>query len=141
MKPLNCFAMIFVAATACACATTSEMPLAPNMVRLDTQASGLLFTSTAGQTTLVKAAEATKSRGYTHFRLTDATTARGSQMVGMQSQSYGSYNSGFYSGSTTYTPMHAPTAQIGVTVVMFHSNEAGAKGAFSVAEVLKQKKS
>ncbi|MCI9865545.1 hypothetical protein RHIZ_06270 [Rhizobium skierniewicense] len=121
------------------CATTSEMPLAPNMVRLDTQASGLLFTSTAGQTTLRKAAEATASRGYTHFRLSEATTARGSQMVGMQSRTTGTYNSGFYSGSTTYTPMSAPTAHVGVTVTMFNANEPEAKGAFSVAEVLKKK--
>lgn len=139
MNVLRFFAAIGTAAVVAACATTSEMPLAPNMVRLDTQASGLLFTSTAGQATLVKAAEATKKRGYSHFRLTDATTARGSQMVGMQAQTFGSYNSGFYSGSTTYTPMHAPTAHVGVTVVMFHANEAGARGAFSVADVLKKK--
>lgn len=131
---LACFAGIQVS-----CATTNEMPLAPNVVRLDTQASGLLFTSTAGQTTLKKAAEATKARGYTHFRLSDASTASGSRFVGMQAQSFGSFNSGSYSGSTTYTPMHAPTASIGVTVTMFHANERGAQGAFSVAEVLKAK--
>ena len=54
------------------CATTSEMPLAPNMVRLDTQASGLLFVGSAPSITMKKAAEATISRGYTHFRLEQA---------------------------------------------------------------------
>jgi len=129
-----------------ACATTSEMPLAPNMVRLNTQASGLLFTSTAGQTTLRKAAEATLARGYTHFRLEQADTQTGSQLVGMSANTtgfgngtvYGNGFSGTYNSTTTYMPMRAPTASIGVTVVMFHANEAGAKNAFNAAQVLKK---
>ena len=124
------------------CATTSEMPLAPNMVRLDTQASGLLFVGSAPSITMKKAAEATISRGYTHFRLEQATTGSGSRLVGVQSSStgaanvYGNY--GTYSGSTISTPMYAPTASVGVTVVMFHANEPGARGAFDAAEVLKK---
>ena len=51
------------------CATTSEMPLAPNVVRLDTQASGALFVGSAPSITMKKAAEATLARGYSHFRL------------------------------------------------------------------------
>ncbi|WP_037454296.1 hypothetical protein [Sinorhizobium fredii] len=138
-------ALLFVALTACA--TTNEMPLAKNAVRLDTNASGLLFTSAAGAITMKKAAEATLSRGYTHFRLDQAQTASGSQFVGMNTHTsgYGTANVvgnsvyGNYSGSSFSTPMYAPTRQIGVTVIMFHANEAGAKGAFDAAEVLAKK--
>lgn len=128
------------------CATTSEMPLAPNMVRLDTNASGLIFTSAAGAITMKKAAEATVKRGYTHFRIEQAQTASGSRLVGMNTQSsgwanasvYGNTAYGNYGGASFSTPVYAPTAQIGVTVVMFHANEAGAKGAFDAEDVLKR---
>lgn len=128
------------------CATTSEMPLAQNAVRLDTNASGLIFTSAAGAITMKKAAEATVKRGYTHFRLEQVATAQGSRFVGMNTNTYGNANASVY-GNTGYgsytansysTPVYAPTAQIGVTVVMFHGNEAGAKGAFDAAEVIKK---
>ncbi|ASS55268.1 MULTISPECIES: hypothetical protein [Rhizobium] len=139
-------AVVGLACVLTACATTSEMPLAPNMVRLDTNASGLIFTSTAGAITMKKAAEATIRRGYTHFRLEQAQTASGSRFVGMntygsgtaQASVYGNTAYGTYSGSSFSTPMYAPTASIGVTVIMFHANEAGAKGAFDAAEVLKK---
>jgi hypothetical protein len=124
------------------CATTSEMPLAPNAVRLDTRASGLLFVDSAPAITMKKAAEATLSRGYTHFRLEQATTGSGSRLVGIQSSTtgtanvYGNY--GTYSGSTFSTPMYTRTANVGVTVVMFHANEPGAKNAFNAADVMKK---
>ncbi|WP_246763305.1 hypothetical protein [Rhizobium sp. 007] len=51
-----------------------------------------------------------------------------------QATVYGNTAYGSYSGSSFSTPMYAPTAQIGVTVVMFHANEAGAKGAFDAAD-------
>lgn len=127
------------------CATTSEMPLAQNMVRLDTNAQGLLFTSQAGQITMKKAAEATVKRGYTHFRLEQVQTASGSRFVGMNTNSWGTANAsvygntayGNYSGSSFSSPVYAPTAQVGVTVIMFNANEAGAKGAFDAAEIIK----
>lgn len=139
--------VLLSAALVTSCATTSEMPLAQNMVRLDTNASGLIFTSAAGAITMKKAAEATLRRGYTHFRVEQAQTASGSRFVGMntygsgtaQASVYGNTAYGSYSGSSFSTPMYAPTAQIGVTVVMFHANEAGARGAFDAADVLVKK--
>ncbi|MDW9459367.1 hypothetical protein GOA57_05255 [Sinorhizobium meliloti] len=139
--------VLLSAALVTSCATTSEMPLAQNMVRLDTNASGLIFTSAAGAITMKKAAEATLRRGYTHFRVEQAQTASGSRFVGMntygsgtaQASVYGNTAYGSYSGSSFSTPMYAPTAQIGVTVVMFHANEAGARGAFDAADVLAKK--
>ncbi|MDX0462687.1 hypothetical protein GOC73_23650 [Sinorhizobium medicae] len=146
MKRIIMSALLSTALVA-SCATTSEMPLAQNMVRLDTNASGLIFTSAAGAITMKKAAEATLRRGYTHFRLEQAQTASGSRFVGMntygsgtaQASVYGNTAYGSYSGSSFSTPMYAPTAQIGVTVVMFHANEAGARGAFDATDVLAKK--
>ncbi|MDI7920707.1 hypothetical protein [Ferirhizobium litorale] len=79
--------LLFVALVSCA--TTSEMPLAQNAVRLDTNASGLIFTSAAGAITMKKAAEATVKRGYTHFRIEQASTAQGSRFVGMNTTTNG----------------------------------------------------
>jgi hypothetical protein len=54
------------------CISTQEMPLAPNMVRLDTQSRGLLFTGQTVPQTMRTAALATVNTGYTHFRFADA---------------------------------------------------------------------
>ncbi|MBZ3693044.1 MULTISPECIES: hypothetical protein [Phyllobacterium] len=129
-----------------ACATTSEMPLAQNMVRLDTQASGLLFVGSAPAITMKKAAEATLRRGYTHFRLEQASTSQGERLAGIQTWGSGTANANLY-GNTAYgtytrqgfaTPVYAPTANVGVTVVMFRAKEAGARGAFDANDVLKK---
>lgn len=128
------------------CATTQEMPLAPNVVRLDTHASGLLFTSAAPAMTMKRAAEVTLQRGYTHFQLGDATTAQGRSLVGMQTHgqasgsatTFGNTTYGNVSGTSYSTPVYAPTSNVGVTVVMFHANEPGAVGAWDAADVLKR---
>lgn len=137
---------LLLAATVAGCATTSEMPLAQNMVRIDTQASGALFVGSAGSMTMKKAAEATLSRGYSHFRLEQAQTSSGRRMVGMttntfgnaQASIYGNQAYGTYTGTSYSSANFAPTRNVGVTVVMFHANEAGAKGAFDAAAVLKK---
>jgi hypothetical protein len=36
------------------------------------------------------------------------------------------------------TPVYAPTANVGVAVIMLCKGEAGARGAFDAADVLKQ---
>lgn len=135
-----------LATSLAACATTSELPLAPNVVRLDTQASGLLFTSAAGAITMKKAAQITLARGYSHFRIEQASMATGSRVTGVYANTTGWGSTSFsgntasstFGGSTIYTPMRAPTANVGVTVVMFRANEAGAKGAWDAAYVLKK---
>ncbi len=124
------------------CVSTQEMPLAPNIVRLDTSAKGAFFVPHAGDLTLQRAAQVTVRNGYEFFRLEQPQMGQGSQYVG--SSSFGSATvSGNAFGATAYgssfsTPMYAPTSEIGVTVVMFHPVEAGAKGAFDAAEVLKK---
>lgn len=70
---------LVLALTVSACVTTNEMPLAPNVVRLDTNTGGWgsgiagrlisqAEASQSGQETLRRAAEVTLRNGYTHFR-------------------------------------------------------------------------
>lgn len=128
------------------CITTQEMPLAPNVVRLDTQSRGLLFTGQTVPQTMRAAAKATLDRGYTHFKFEDASLQQGSVVTGTLGSSNtamnGSYGGGFMNanantfGSTAV--MRAPTAGAAVTVIMFHANEPGAQGAFDAEQVLKQ---
>ncbi len=138
MKIPHGLGIAVVAISLAACATTNEMPLAQNMVRLDTQASGLLFTGSAGAITMKRAAEATIRRGYSHFRLEQASTSQGSAVTGVYSNTNGWANNGAFGASTTYTPMRTPTAAVGVTVIMFRATEPGARGAFDAADVLKK---
>lgn len=145
MIRIICSALCAMALTACA--TTNEVALAPNVVRLDTQAQGLAFVGSAGEVTLQRAAQATIDRGYTHFRVTDAQTAQGRALAGVNNSWSGS-GTATRIGNTTYvnargggfgTPVYALTANVGMTVEMFHANEAGARGAFNAQEVLANK--
>lgn len=124
------------------CLSTQEMPLAPNVVRIDTQAGGWLFTGQTVPATMRAAAKATLDRGYTHFKFTDASMGQGSVVTGAIGSSntnvsgnYGNANATSF-GSTSV--MRAPTAGAAVTVVMFHANEPGAQGAFEAEQILKQ---
>jgi hypothetical protein len=128
--------------TSVGCVSTQEMQLAPNVVRLDTSAKGQMFVDQAGDATLKRAAEETLKNGYEFFRLEQAQMGQGSQFVGTSTYGTASVYGSSY-GATAYgsgfaTPMYAATSEIGVTVVMFHPDEAGAKGAFNAAEVLKK---
>ena len=80
LKTLSAFAFGLSIA---GCVTTQEMPLAPNVVRLDTQASGLLFAGQATGQTMRRAAELTLQNGYSHFRLEQAQVAQGSELAGV----------------------------------------------------------
>ncbi|HEY4232210.1 MAG TPA: hypothetical protein VGM76_02180 [Lacipirellulaceae bacterium] len=144
------------------CISTQEMPLAPNVVRIDTQSRGLLFTGQTVPQTMRTAAKATLDRGYSHFRFQDASMNQGSVVAGVVGSSQtnfngnattnynGTYGSSFTSGTAnTYasgtantfgssTVVRAPTASAAATVVMFHANEPGAQGAFDASQVLQQ---
>jgi outer membrane murein-binding lipoprotein Lpp len=128
------------------CISTQEMPLAPNVVRLDTQSKGLLFTGQTVPQTMRAAAKATLDRGYTHFKLAEAGVSQGSEVAGVVGSSNsnfnGSYGYGSMSGNSssfgTASVVRAPTANAAATVVMFHANEPGARGAFEAEQVLKQ---
>ena len=128
------------------CISTQEMPLAPNVVRIDTKAGGLLFTGQTVPTTMRAAAKATLDRGYTHFRFQDASLQQGSVVTGTMGSGNtnvsGTYGGGFVNanantfGSTTV--VRAPTAAAAATVIMFRANEPGAQGAFDAQQTLTQ---
>jgi hypothetical protein len=143
---LTFFAAMTLSVALAGCISTQEMPLAPNMVRIDTQAGGLLFTGQTVPQTMRAAANATLARGYTHFKFAEAGVQQGSVVTGAMGSSNsnfsGTYGGGFASGSSSgfgsTTVTRAPTASAAATVVMFRATEAGAQGAFEAEQVLKQ---
>jgi hypothetical protein len=134
MKARSIGTTLFAVFSLTGCLTTQEMPLAPNVVRIDTKAGGFLFTGQTVPATMRAAANATLQRGYTHFKFAEAGVAQGSVATGAIGTS--SYNSG--SGISTVSVVHAPTSSAVATVVMFHADEPEAKNAFEAEQVLKQ---
>jgi hypothetical protein len=132
----------FAAFALAGCLTTQEMPLAPNVVRIDTQAGGWLFTGQTVPATMRAAAKATLDRGYTHFKFTDASMGQGSVVTGTIGSSNTNVSGNYgYANATSFgstSVMRAPTAGAAVTVVMFHASEPGAQGAFEAEQILKQ---
>lgn len=134
------------------CVSTREMPLAPNVVRLDTEARGALFTDQATSQTMRKAAEATLRRGFTHFRLEEASLTHGSEFSGAvvrniggssvtrSSHRHGRTITATYTrpAATFVTPTRIPTASVGVTVIMFHADEPEAREAFDAVQVMRE---
>lgn len=112
------------------CVSTQEMPLSQNMVRIDTRASGAFFTDDAVPATMIAAAKATLARGFTHFKFADAKLGQGSEVTG-ESLMFGQ---AWASSSVN----RMPTSSSAATVVMFHENEPGAKGALEAATILAQ---
>lgn len=124
-----------------ACATTSSIDLAPNVVQLDTSASGLISVNNVGETVHREAAQATIERGYTHYRVIASNSARGRRLTGVTQNVSGMATATRY-GNTTYlsgsgfgtaTPIYSPTAEVSIIVEMFNS---AVEGSFSAAEVL-----
>lgn len=135
-----------LALSAAACVSTSQMQLAPNVYRVETNASGLLFVGQAGDETLRRAAELTLAKGYTHFKLADAGYGTGSVVSGISSDA--TYGTATVSGNTVYgrtygggaTVMRAPTEKAAATVIMFRAGDPEAVGAFDAQQVLDEKK-
>jgi hypothetical protein len=128
------------------CISTQEMPLAPNMVRIDTHASGFLFTGQTVPQTMRAAAKASLDRGYTHFKFADAGLQQGSVVtgvVGSENANFsGTYGHGFASGNASSfgssSVVRAPTVAAAVTVIMFRATDPAAKDAFDAQQVLMQ---
>lgn len=118
-----------------ACASVQTMPLAPNMVRIDTRARGLIAQSQAVPQTMRTAAKETIDRGYTHFRFADANLGQGEVYAGSIGNVSGSYGQGNYNAWGSSTAINAPVTNAAVTVIMFKANEPGAKGAFNAQEI------
>jgi hypothetical protein len=111
------------------CITSQTMPIAPNQVRIDTQAGGLLFTGQTVPETMRAAAKATLAAGYTHFRLADVNSGVGEKTG--TACSWGRYGGGC-------GDVARPVSAAGATVTMFHAKEPGAQGAFDAQQVLAQ---
>ena len=128
------------------CISTQELPLAPNMVRIDTKASGLFFAGQTVPTTMKAAAKATLDRGFSHFVFAQAGLEQGSVVTGVISsgttQTSGSYGMGSFDASSnsfgSSTVMRAPTSGAAVTVIMYNAKDAASKNAFNAEEILKQ---
>ena len=74
------FAILIGAALGLAgCLNTQVMPLAPNVVRVDTQAGGWLYAGKAVPATMVAAARETLARGYSHFSSASRTWGKGAK--------------------------------------------------------------
>lgn len=129
---------VLVSVALAGCVSTQEMPLAPNVVRIDTKAGGLLFAHRAVPETMRAAARATLERGYTHFIMQDANLAQGSSYVGTISNVNGTYGNGSYSAYGSSTAIRSPQASSAATVVMFRANDPQAAGAFRAEDVLRQ---
>ncbi|UXN69903.1 hypothetical protein N8A98_22290 [Devosia neptuniae] len=111
-----------------ACTTTNTVPLTPDTFRLDTNASGVLFTGSAGSDTLLKAAQITAQRGYSHFRILDGASGSGTAYTGTSINRIGNT----WLANSNYTP----TQQVSVVVQMVNGPQ---NGAWSVAEVIANK--
>ena len=126
------------------CVSTSEMQVAPNAYRIDTNASGLLFVGQAGKQTLKRAAELTIQKGYSHFKIVGSDYDTGSAIVGVTpGPSYGNVHVvGSYAYVNTYsgpsTVQRAPTEKASAIIVMFNSSDPEAAGAFDAEQVLKE---
>jgi hypothetical protein len=108
-----CIAMVLAG-----CVSTREVSLAPDTVRIDTQAQNIMFAGQALPQTLRAAARATLARGYTHFKFADA---------GAAASTFG-----------TFMVTGSPSTNSATAVIMFHADDPQAKDAFDAAEVLKQ---
>lgn len=127
--------VIAAASILVACASTQTMPLAPNMVRIDTRARGVIAQSQAVPQTMRTAAKETLDRGYTHFRFADANLGQGEIYAGSIGNVSGTYGGGNYNAWGSSTAVNAPITNAAVTVIMFKANEPGAKGAFNAQEI------
>jgi hypothetical protein len=128
-------ATVLISVVLAGCVSTQEMPLAPNVVRIDTQAKGVLFTGQAVPQTMRAAAQATLAHGYSHFKFAGADVQQGSVETGAAANDN---DTGAPSGLGTVTALHDLTANSTATVLMFRADDPEAKGAFDAAQVIKR---
>jgi hypothetical protein len=107
------------------------MPVSTNQVRIDTQASGALWTGQAVPATMREAAKQTLAAGYTFFKLSNVGSGVGQQDGGLMCSSG--------NGLATCANISRPTAATGALVTFYHSlSDPGAQGAFDARQVLVQ---
>lgn len=141
MKNVGC--VFFLGFLLAGCVQTQELPLAKNVVRLETQGNGIIGASSATNETLRRAAEVTLKNGYTHFVLADASRSQSERLVGFTpgySHTNFTYGRGYGWANTTYTPgqpISALRTNVGVTVIMMDAKQADRDGGIDASKVLK----
>ena len=106
------------------CETMDATPITPDTFKLDTNASGLLFTGNAGSDTLLKAAQITQNNGHTYFKFLQDASGTGTAYAGT--------TAGIYGNAVIATPAYSPTSAISVVVQMLDAPEPGAWDAIDV---------
>jgi hypothetical protein len=127
MNTTTTMAIALAASLLAGCLSTQTMPIAPNQVRIDTQAGGLLFTGQTVPATMKAAATATLQAGFTHFRLSNVSSGQGS--VSNPVCTWDRNGGGC-------TDIGSPVAAVGAIVTMFRAGDQGAAGAFDARQVL-----
>lgn len=122
--------ILCLAAASSGCISTREQPLAPNMVRIETEAGGTLYRGMAAPATMTAAAKATLARGFTHFKMSEVSGGMGEDVLAMSQ-----------SGNQKVLTVHAVNGGSDVsnaTITMFREGDPGARDAFDAQAVLTQ---
>jgi len=137
-------ALLFLAG----CVSTNEVALAPNVLRIDANASGYADVGKSNAAMMKQAATSTINRGYTHFITGNYQRQTGSQIVGMSSNTFGTgnatgygygntYNSyGSFNANTNTNVWRAPTESTSMMIMMFKADDEIPPHAWSAQEVL-----
>lgn len=107
------------------CVSQSEVALSSNVVRLDVDARGLIGVNAAKEGMEKRISMTVRSRGYTHYKILDYGSQRGSEYAGSMpvyaNTSVNVYGNTAY-GSTTYSggqAINVPVSQTSIIVAMF----------------------
>lgn len=126
------------------CVSTSEMPLAKNVVRIDTTGEGLIGEMESERHTLRRAAQLTLQAGYERFILSDTAKSHSVDVVGYtpgQATTTVKQVGHQEVATTTYTapqPIRIDHTRVGVTVRMLNPGDPGFEDAIDAAEELKR---
>jgi len=130
------------------CVSTNEVALAPNVLRIDADASGYAFVGKSNAAMMKRAASSTIERGYTHFITGDYQRQTGSQIVGMSSNTFGTGNVTGYGYGNSYSSYssfnantntnvwRAPTESTSIMIMMFKAGDDIPPHAWDAREVL-----
>lgn len=126
------------------CVSTREMPLAKNVVRIDTTGEGLIGEMESERHTLRRAAQLTLDAGYERFVLTDSARSHSVDVVGYTpGQAVTTVKAVGHTdvATTTYTapqPIRVDYTRVGVTVHMLNPGDPGFEDALDAAAELKR---
>ncbi|RCL04140.1 MAG: hypothetical protein JSC189_000188 [Candidatus Tokpelaia sp. JSC189] len=149
MKNIIALALLFILA---GCIRSNEIALAPNVIRINTQASGGLSIGKANTEMMKKAAETTINRGYTHFIISDYSYGNETIVSGVNHNTYGTINGttfgainnnmymgnalGTYNSNTYSNVITMPVERSSMTIIMFKQGDKTPPNAWEAKIVL-----